>query len=240
MEDARDPKISWWRRLLTVPALIATTALTAAVSWLVTESLSSVERRRDNGTPLAISVESNPGRISAFNDQRNYVVVPSEGAAAMAPSGCADLVDWARLNNGIDGDSTKLQLVVQHRLAVPVLISAMKVKILERLPPVTGTAYECTPAAEAQFRAISVDLDTDPPRVRYDSTGGHKPFGFTVSDGEIETFNVIATTEQCYCKWVIELDVVVEGKKQTLQVMDKGRPFQTVPVAMSAVVSAES
>jgi hypothetical protein len=102
----------------------------------------------------------------------------------------------------------------------------LRVNILRRLPRLTGIPVLCPSAAEAQVRAVTIDLDRVPPRVKYASPGG-APFGFTVAKGETETFNVIASATKARYRWLIDLDIVVSGHKRTLRIDEGGEPFET-------------
>jgi hypothetical protein len=55
---------------------------------------------------------------------------------------------------------------------------------------------------------------------------GH-PVSFTVSANETEVFDVSAITQQCYCKWILELDTTQGGDERILSVPGDGRPFET-------------
>jgi hypothetical protein len=54
-----------------------------------------------------------------------------------------------------------------------------------------------------------------------------KPFGFTLKKNETEVFEIWAVTAKCYCRWVIELDLVVNGTHAAKTITNKGQPFQT-------------
>lgn len=116
-------------------------------------------------------------------------------------------------------------MVVQGKVPDAVLISAMRVKVLHRGPPLTGIPVACETEGEAHIRAVSIDLDATPPRVTYDA--GAKPFAFTIGNGETETFNILASTRCAHYRWTLELDISVSGTKRTIEVRDKSGPFET-------------
>jgi hypothetical protein len=222
----RKKKGKWREKLLTVPGFAAAAAFTTAVSWLATQFLVDLRTRIEVRQPLEVTVKDNPARISGFNDQPIYGVIPADVRTTGSPGpGCTGFRDWLKLNKGVDGGVTKLQLVVQGKLAKPILISEMRVKVLHKLPPVTGIPVTCPPAASASYRAIEIDLVADPPRVKYQFD--KKTFGFTVQAGEFENFNIIATTTRAHYTWLIELDLVVDGVQRTIEVGTPGAPFET-------------
>jgi hypothetical protein len=93
---------------------------------------------------------------------------------------------------------------------------------------VVGVAAACRSAGGAQIRAITIDLDAVPPKVRYGD--GRRPAAFTVAKDETETFDIRASTQRAHYRWLLELDVVAEGRRQTITVSGRGgRPFETTP-----------
>jgi hypothetical protein len=222
----RKKKRTWWEKLLTVPGIAAAAAFTTAVSWLATQFLLDLRTRIEIRQPLEVAVKDNPARISAFNDQPIYGVIPADVRTTGSPGpGCTGFHDWLKLNKGVDGGITKLQLVVQGKVEKPILISEMRVKVLHKLAPVTGIPVGCLPAANANYRAIEIDLDADPPRVKY--LFDKKTFGFTVQAGEFENFNIVAVTTRGHYTWLIELDLVVDGDQRTIEVGTPSAPFET-------------
>jgi len=222
---------AWWRGLLTVPALLGTTALTGVVSWGVAHYLTQASSTIASRNPVVIALETNPARIGGASDKPIEATFPSSDAIVGDPGpGCDGFHSWVTGHGGIDAGSTQIQLIVQGRVPDAVQISGLRVEKLGSSPPSMGVPVECPPAAAAQFRAMKIDLDATPPSVTYQSSGG-APFGFTLKQGETETFNVLATTTRSHCVWVIDLDLVVNGKKVTMRVPDKGRPFETTPLS---------
>ncbi len=223
---SKKPAVTWRDKLLTAPGIAIGVAFTGTVSWLISQLLVDVRTKVDARNPLDITVRDNPAQISAFNDQIIYGVIPADVRTSGSPGpGCTGFRDWLKLNRGVDAGATKLQIVAQNTFSKPIQLAEMRVKILDRLPPVSGIAVACPPAAEASFRPIEIDLDTVPPRVRYQH--GEKDFGFKIQNGEIETFNVTATTARGHYRWIIELDAVVDGKLRTIEFGSPSGPFET-------------
>ena len=216
----------WSRKLLSVPGIVATAALTAAAGWGATQFLSGVRSGIEARDPLAIAVEEDPACIGAFSDLPILGLIPGDVQTTGSPGpGCEGFDDLGETNRGVDARATKLQIVVQGKVPEPVLLSAMRVKVLERSGPLAGIPVECPPAAQIEYRAIAIDLDAVPPRVTYQP--GQEEFGFTVAEGETEAFTVVATTTEGYYEWLIELDVVVEGDERTLEIGTRDHPFKT-------------
>jgi hypothetical protein len=216
-----DPKLKarWWRRILTVPGLILTTVLTTAVSWGVTAVLARVTSSRAvEHDPIAVSLETDPSRISGISTAGVFGVIPASVHTQGSPgSGCEGFHSWLNRNHGIEAGRTSLQLVLQGESDSAVLISAMRVRVLAKLALQDGIPVACPTAGEAQVRSISVNLDTTPPTVDYrsNSTG---TFGFTLAKGETETFLVTASASRATYRWAIDLEVVIDGARKTLRV----------------------
>jgi hypothetical protein len=224
--DPRKHGKTWREKLLTAPGIAAAAVFTTAVSWLATQLLENLHARIEVRQPLSVTVKDNPARIGAFSDQPMFGVIPADIRTAGSPGpGCAGFRDWLKLNKGVDAGATKLQLIVQGKVAKPILLSEMRVKVLRKLPPVVGIPVSCPPAGEASSRHIEIDLDANPPRVRYQSD--QKTFGFTVQAGETETFNIVAKTMRGRYTWVIDLDIVVEGDQHTIEIGGPSGPFET-------------
>lgn len=219
---------TWLRRLVSLPGLVAATALTAAVSWGATELVKGAKSKIEAHAPVAVSIETNPAKTSVFAADPISLILPRHTRSLGNPGhGCTGFRPWARSQGGVDAGSTRLVVVVQGRVDAAVLISAMGVNVLSRSSPMRGTSIECPTQGAAQYRAIKINLDRPVPRAIYSSSGS--PFGFTLAKGETETFTVVATARRRRYKWDLDLDLDVDGKKQTIHIDDHGEPFETTP-----------
>ena len=129
----------------------------------------------------------------------------------------------------MDADVTKVQVIVEGT-AERVTIDSMEIDVQHRAEPLRGAHALCqVGGASASPREILVELDPNPPRVRYFSQGGDpsEPFLFTLGKDEAETFRIYAVAAACYCEWVASLHYVVDGKRMTLAIDDGGEPFRT-------------
>jgi hypothetical protein len=206
--------------------LALTTALTVLVTWLVTQALTSVERERDLANPVTVSVESNPANIGAFSDLSIEVALPASVQTAPDPgSGCGRFHPKLLGMGAADAGATHLQVVVQGSTSEAVLVSNMRAVVTERERPSTGPLAVCPSAGAAQIRPVSIDLDDQSPAAELQS--GDAEFGFTVAQGETETFLVSATTEECFCEWHLEVELVVAGERRVEEISDRGQPFST-------------
>jgi hypothetical protein len=69
---------------------------------------------------------------------------------------------------------------------------------------------------------LSVDLDSEPP-----SLSDVDPYLWTLAKGESEVFKIEAWAEKCYCEWVAEFHLVIDGKPMVVRADDGGRPLRT-------------
>jgi hypothetical protein len=209
---------AWWRRLLTIPGLVGATALTTAVSWGATAVITRVAESSAPEDAIAISVETDPARIAGVNTAGRTMVIPAGRRTTGSPGPyCDGFHRWGVRNSGIDSEESIIQVVAQGRSDKAVLLRGLSVRVLSKQKPAPGIQVLCPNAGDASFRALSIDLDASPPTVEYDSKSGD-PFGFTLANGETETFLVTARATTATYVWRLELDVVVDGVKKTIGV----------------------
>jgi hypothetical protein len=212
-------------------ALIGTTVLTAAVSWVVTTVADRTKDRLEAGEPVVVTVESDPTRVSGFGDEVRAVAVPAGQVPAPDPgAGCRDLYTWARARSGVDAGRSLLHLFVRGERAGEVVIHEIRAVVDRRQAPAPALELSCHPDGELEDRRLGIDLDSGSPVARYDSAEGN-PFGFTVRRGEVEAFLITATVNSSAVWWHLEIDVVDGDQRRTVRVDDNGRPFATVPAA---------
>jgi hypothetical protein len=185
------------------------------------------------------SVEVNPEKTTMFstaNDQHQGFVVPAGTRIIGGPpgNGCGQFYPWLAERGGVPAENTYLRLVLQGKAANAVLLSSMRARIVERRARLAGTPLWCgAGGAGVDIRFVYLDLDKSPAvgvHGEFSDTKGlvhRKPFGFTLKRNETEVFEIWATTRTCYCKWVIELDLVVNGTQAVKTITNRGRPFQT-------------
>jgi hypothetical protein len=220
--------------LATVGGLVLA-AVTTLVTWAATKGVTALEREATARDPVTVTVESNPSLASGFAGTSVDLRVPAGAQAGAGPGPfCRGFRPWAQARGGVDAGVTRLQVVIQGRTAGRLLISDARAVVLERTATAAGIDVRCPAAGEAEFRAVSVALDGPDTRARYDSGDG-RPFGFTLDQGEIETFLVTATADDADHAWYLELIVVAEGVPVAVRIDDGGRPFRTAAPAAGRV-----
>jgi hypothetical protein len=215
-----------WEKLMSLPFLTLTTALTVVVTWLVTQALADLERERDLENPVTVSLQANPARVTAFDDLGIAVVLPPQAEVAPDPgAGCEDFHPTLFKEGGADAGVTRLQVVVQGSTTSAVLVSSMRAVVTRRVEPWESTVAICPSAGGAQIRPVRINLDRQSPVAELESS--NTDFGFTVAQGETETFLVSATTEECFCEWHLEIELVVAGERHYREIRNGSQQFRT-------------
>jgi hypothetical protein len=118
----------------------------------------------------------------------------------------------------------------------PVILTGLKVRVIERRAPMNGTHITYGPLGDAMFvRWMTVDLDRTPPEVTHtaderflvNGDGEVRPvtFPFKVSGTEAEVFLIVATTKRHYCVWQGELSWSCGTNTGVAVINDGGQPF---------------
>ncbi|WP_377593045.1 hypothetical protein [Micromonospora eburnea] len=213
----------WWF----VVGGVVTAVIGAAASIYVPKWLDPPDER-----PIAINVVSNPATVPAWgNDVFSFVMPAGARPATPPPIDCASVVDWAHANGGVDQDATRVRLVVQGVSDKGVLIEGMRARTIRHSarPAPGGISLTCGGGqGTVTPRQVAMDLDKDHPSAEYAvKVDGRLPlFGVTLQRGETEVFELTATTKGTV-EWVIELNLVVGGEPQSVEVTNHGRAFRT-------------
>ncbi|KAB1128627.1 hypothetical protein F6X68_30880 [Micromonospora sp. AMSO12t] len=211
----------WWF----VVAGTVTAVIGGVVGFFVPKAL-------DPQRPIAVNVVSNPATVAAWGNDTFSVVLPADARPATPPPlTCGSILDWAHGNGGVDQEATRVRLVVQGASDKGVLIDGMRARPIRRTatPDPGGISLACGgPQGVATPRRIAMDLDRAEPSAEYATkVDGRLPlFGFTLQKGETEVFELTASTKGTV-EWVIVLDLVVDGKAQSVEVTNHGQSFRT-------------
>jgi hypothetical protein len=143
---------------------------------------------------------------------------------------CMGRYTWAHEHGGVDAERTIARVVVFDNGTEPVAITGLRVHTLSRRPPPrSGVVVSCPGRGEgpAAVHIVDVNLDREPPRVESYPAGSLRPdptFGFTLTPGQSQIFDLVATTKTCYCTWEVYLLVSAGGNPQEVEI---GHPFVT-------------
>jgi hypothetical protein len=163
------------------------------------------------------------------------MIMPQAHTADGSPGpGCGNFRTWVISRDGEDAGTTSLNLVVQGNTDAPVYIYGIRADVLNRSSPAKGPVVYCPTAGYVTQRPVAIDLDTSGDG-RYVTKAPNSPFGFTVSKSDLEVFSIAATTTKCDCKWVLQVEAVLNGQPEQFTVTDHGQPFETSAYNPSAV-----
>jgi hypothetical protein len=195
------------------------------------------------GKRFTVEVERNPDQINSPTGPvgGSYLTdkpIQDVGEPPQEGRSCEGRYLWARQMGAIDADSTLVRVTVEGRSDRPIQLKELKVNVLERRAPSTGTHITCPGRGERpEIRAVSVTLDQLQPKATTSNQDGTPiPFLFNLTRGQLEVFDITALAPDCECTWEAVLFVQVSGRthQQTIRDSD-GQPFVT-----SASVNARS
>ncbi|GAA2588916.1 hypothetical protein SMC26_16550 [Actinomadura fulvescens] len=145
---------------------------------------------------------------------------------------------WVDARKGVAATDNTVSITVSGRSAKAVVLRKLTVTIHERKPPLAGTFVAKGGAGGLSPRRFHLNLDRQPPSVMLAAT---KPgevagdedfvdFPYTVSETEVEEFQLYPNTKRCLCSWsaVLYWDADMGGDKRvagTSRINDNGKPF---------------
>ncbi|MEU6810368.1 helix-turn-helix transcriptional regulator [Streptomyces sp. NPDC046831] len=160
-------------------------------------------------------------------------VIDKEPAQVPPPPLPQDAGVWAATQGAVHGRQTMVQISVQGKSSTAVVLEGLRVRVVSRGTPVTGTTYAMDHGCGGDLTSgeLSVNLDVSRPiaRPRPGNDGGRPlpRFPYRVSAEDPEVLMVTAATEAYDCEWYLELDWSSQGRTGTVRIDDHGRPFRT-------------
>ncbi|WP_405968050.1 helix-turn-helix domain-containing protein [Streptomyces sp. NBC_00015] len=184
-----------------------------------------------SGVPLAWTVDSQVWALGCGHDY----VIDKPPTQVPPPPAEQDAGPWATAQGAVHGRETNVEISVQGRDSTAVVLTALRVRVVGRAAPLTGTAYAMDQGCGGSLskRYFAVDLDKDRPvahSVAGNDAGTPIPavsLPYRVSSTDPEVLLVTARTETCSCDWYLELDWSSQGRTGTVRMDDRGRPFRT-------------
>ncbi|WP_020125396.1 hypothetical protein [Streptomyces sp. 303MFCol5.2] len=184
-----------------------------------------------SGVPLAWTVDSQVWALGCGHDY----VIDKPPTQVPPPPAEQDAGPWATAQGAVHGRETNVEISVQGRNSTAVVLTALRVRVVGRAAPMTGTAYAMDQGCGGSLskRYFAVDLDKDRPvahSVAGNDAGTPIPavsLPYRVSSTDPEVLLVTARTETCACDWYLELDWSSQGRTGTVRLDDRGRPFRT-------------
>jgi hypothetical protein len=194
--------------------------------------------------PVEVVAEANVDKFDANGPslERSYVI-PKRIYDIGAPPGdagqCRGRYAWAHALGGVDADGSGVRVVVKRQHASTVILTGLHPRVVKAEPPVIGSHISCPPArgdSLAGVRSFRVVLTSSgAPTSQYIplESDASKSFRLEVPQNEAVVFYITARAIDCYCLWVADLDLIIDGYHQTVTITGEGgKPFGvTSPVA---------
>ncbi|WP_443049863.1 helix-turn-helix domain-containing protein [Streptomyces sp. NBC_00287] len=165
-------------------------------------------------------------------------VIGKPPAQVTPPPAPQDARAWAGAEGAVHGRETMVRISVQGRTSTAVVLEALRVRVVGRAAPLEGNSYAmdngCGGAVSPRY--FDVDLDKDRPIARPvdgNDSGTTIPamrLPYRVSAEDPEVLLVTARTENCDCRWYLELDWSSQGRTGTVRIDDQGRPIRTTGI----------
>lgn len=211
---------------------LASIAATAVIGWAVAYYAPGIVSHNTEGPALLTDVQDDPFAIDTFSNLPIQMMLPVNAVSYKTgnppPNWCSGFHEWGRHLNGADVNATHVRLIVQGSTDKAVIITGIGAQVLKH-QSVSGVYVRCPTAGEAQIRTLNMNLDSPAPSAVYLVKGSRNPFGFTLSKGETEVFDLTAVTHSAeMLEWNLVLHLTVDGQDQTIEVQDRGASFRTI------------
>ncbi|MDW8809385.1 hypothetical protein P1P68_32445 [Streptomyces scabiei] len=192
------------------------------------------QRPRATGVPITWTANSQIWNLGCGHD---YVIAkpPKEVPPPPPPQ---DAGAWAATQGAVHGRNTIVEVTVHGRTSAAVVLTALRVRVVGRAAPATGSAYAMDQGCGGRVTPSYFDVDLDKNRpIAHPVDGADLDtpipavrFPYSVAAGDPAVLSVSADTESCDCQWYLELEWSSEGRTGTVRIDDGGRPFRTTGI----------
>ena len=208
--------------------------LVAAVVKPVSDRLAEVSDRLWGAPALFVHVEHDPRLIWAnMPPWVGFAYCFEDGLPLEPPPSVAfDSWQWARRNGGVNMGISVLQVTLQARSGVSVVIEDVLARNVRRNK--SGGVGVVFPAGGASLcpRRFDVDLDAwSPPIVEFRVGADADPIpapSFQLAPGETERFHIWVRARHGWNDWSVQLPLLVNGRRQYQDIGTEAKPFTTV------------
>ena len=209
----------------------------ALVTAIATGTAGKILDSFTKGNPYEVSVEAN---LDAYRSQAGphfLFPVSSPNELTDPPSDTEEsgkFWEWSRKNGGMDLYFSEFRLAVTAR-TVPVIVQGIDVEIVGMFAPMTGVSVTRPVGGQMSIQGLYVDIEKRSVGAVVNPEDGvtvgkeQDDFAFSVAPGQTELFSIVGMS--CHCSWRLELNLLVDGKKNSVQLDDMGQPFVTLSSA---------
>lgn len=183
--------------------------------------------------PFDIVVMTDPKKFRFGDDQintTNEFLFPTgslERIEKPSTDKCYEWHAWARRNNAADLLTTNIAINVSALTSDTVQILGAELVVETGAEPI-GDVAACQQGGQTTASYLDIDLDQRSATYRYKGDQP-TPLALNILPGKPERIYIKATTQECFCRWFLDLDITVAGMDYTYRVSNNGRPFVTVP-----------
>ena len=231
--------LRFWKVALTLGVIGAIVSYT--VPRVLDRGSEAIGDAIGSNAPLVATVR-NPGEyqsLSFYTPMYLFTSAAPEDVPKAVLEDAPEYYAWARQHGGVPGQEQPFRLTLRGRSDEPVIIDALRPRIVERAEPLAGWFTHERGCGAVDVREAQIDLDQDPPTIRFSDAAGQEPgkqqlaLTLQVSPNDVEVIDVVAVTKESDVKW--ELDVLFTAADGTgvLSIRDGERPFEVTALRPS-------
>ncbi|GDY61061.1 hypothetical protein SAV14893_004540 [Streptomyces avermitilis] len=225
---AHGPARRWWRRHWKAGTAVLSALFVATASPLIYDAIKS-------GTSAIVEGDRPPfawtTQVDSPEDAGCKSYVFDSDAKMSAPSPNEDWQVWATRQGGTAANLTTIRLTLQGRSASSVVLHGLRVDVESKSRP-KGSVYDLGLSCGG-LTSRNFDINLDDPEVAPASRAGDDGtpaarFPYRISSTEPEVFLVHARTENCDCRFHLNLDWTSGDRKGTLRIGDGKNAFRVI------------
>ncbi|WP_146178193.1 hypothetical protein [Nonomuraea fuscirosea] len=218
--------------------------ITDATTGALSTVASGIKSRIFDGPPVRVTKTIDFVSQERERLRRSSYILPGRSIASMGPPPKIDMEDyaaraaWAKQNNAVDAYNSYIRVVVDAPQSKTVVLTGLRVRVLQRRPPPSGVAIDAIGAGPIVTRSFFASLDEEQSRIEYMEPEEIVPgqeraidFPFRISNTEPEVFLIITDVQKFDVDWQAELTWVADGKAGRSVIDDEGKPFRTASAA---------
>jgi hypothetical protein len=211
-----------------VAAAVVGVVVPAAIDWVSAHV----------GEPAAVVV------LNEFGSGGGSMVSAYAVGRVLDPAAVQGLDPNEGPDDGVPIGPYEIRIAVTNRRADQVVVVGLRARVTERSAPIGETALIERPQGGGEIVPdipLLLDLDSTPAEAQVASASNPNAvappadparafFGeqsTPIADGDTVIFSITARTASCTCAWVIELDLLVDGRLEQRVVGGEGGRFQT-------------
>jgi hypothetical protein len=178
---------------------------------------------RATGVPLAVTTR--PYTWETPCSQHYLIDSPPESVPP--PPTEQDAPAWVASEKAVSAREQLVTLTVQGTGDETVVVESLQVRVVGRDAPLPWNDYTMGVGCggDVPKRPFSIALDAARPTV--EAAAGGRDFPFTVSESDVEVFQIMADASAYDVRWYLELTWTSGSRGGTLRIGDGDQPFRT-------------